>query len=598
MDESLFSIDEFIENGMTLFNMGMYKELIEVCREFLQETKDDRIYSMLASAEFSIGDAQSAEKSVRLGLSINPKNPDLLYNLACILQHKGALSNAMRYFARAEKASTHKVKNGLSDDTELADICRSEITRLKETLGKSEDEIIPNKAKKHVLVVAFIYPPLSGSGVQRTVKLVKYLRSFDWEPIVITAAGEAAFLGDEYFDELPDDIEVYRIPREKEITKSDLEYMKSKISHMLSEPMRRRLQIYYDKLNIDMQYTLMAFPEEVVLWANRIADDLCKYIDINKIDAVYSTSGPFSDHIAGYFIKEQYGIPWVADFRDEWSNNPILWPDKENIHYKMCIDCEQTILDKADHVICVTETSRDNFINLGIHPEKISCITNGYDEEDFEWLKHSDFGRKTDNEKFTIIHNGLLYSDRSVPTILEAIRNLINRNEIDANKVMFHIGNIFNETDREESNKLIDKYAMEDIAFHTAYMEHFDSLVHAASADLLMIILGTSKEYASVYTGKIFEYLRLGTQILSLAPCGGILAKLLKKTGHGVTVEYSDVAGIEKEILHFYRIWTKNKKNGITGPLLPNTTVDITMYERKNLTRRFAEIVNEVSKYS
>jgi len=81
-------IDDFIKNGEILFSMGDYSELVQVCREFLKETKDDRIYSMLASAEFSLGDVESAERNVRAGLNINPNNPDLLYYLDYILQHK------------------------------------------------------------------------------------------------------------------------------------------------------------------------------------------------------------------------------------------------------------------------------------------------------------------------------------------------------------------------------------------------------------------------------------------------------------------------------------------------------------------------------
>ena len=38
---------------------------------------------------------------------------------------------------------------------------------------------------KRVLVIAFIYPPLGGSGVQRTLKFCKYLPEFGWQPYVV-----------------------------------------------------------------------------------------------------------------------------------------------------------------------------------------------------------------------------------------------------------------------------------------------------------------------------------------------------------------------------------------------------------------------------
>ena len=37
-----------------------------------------------------------------------------------------------------------------------------------------------------VLVIAYYFPPMGLSGVQRTLKFVKYLKNFNWEPTVIT----------------------------------------------------------------------------------------------------------------------------------------------------------------------------------------------------------------------------------------------------------------------------------------------------------------------------------------------------------------------------------------------------------------------------
>ena len=39
---------------------------------------------------------------------------------------------------------------------------------------------------KKVLMIACSFPPLGGPGVQRSVKFVKYLRDFGYEPVVFT----------------------------------------------------------------------------------------------------------------------------------------------------------------------------------------------------------------------------------------------------------------------------------------------------------------------------------------------------------------------------------------------------------------------------
>ena len=39
---------------------------------------------------------------------------------------------------------------------------------------------------KKVFMIAHQFPPIGGSGVQRTVKFIKYLPGFGWEGIVLT----------------------------------------------------------------------------------------------------------------------------------------------------------------------------------------------------------------------------------------------------------------------------------------------------------------------------------------------------------------------------------------------------------------------------
>lgn len=53
--------------------------------------------------------------------------------------------------------------------------------------------------RKKVLFIAYVYPPISGSGVQRTLKFTKYLRNYDWEPVVVTVGDtKAPFLTKHY----------------------------------------------------------------------------------------------------------------------------------------------------------------------------------------------------------------------------------------------------------------------------------------------------------------------------------------------------------------------------------------------------------------
>ena len=48
-----------------------------------------------------------------------------------------------------------------------------------------------------VLIIANQFPPMGGSGVQRSVKFVKHLSKFGYEPIVFTRKTDGATLLDE-----------------------------------------------------------------------------------------------------------------------------------------------------------------------------------------------------------------------------------------------------------------------------------------------------------------------------------------------------------------------------------------------------------------
>ena len=66
---------------------------------------------------------------------------------------------------------------------------------------------------KKVLIIAYYWPPSAGSGVQRWLKFVKYLRNYGWEPIVYTPENPDFDLKDEkLLKEIPEGIQILKRP--------------------------------------------------------------------------------------------------------------------------------------------------------------------------------------------------------------------------------------------------------------------------------------------------------------------------------------------------------------------------------------------------
>ena len=158
-------------------------------------------------------------------------------------------------------------------------------------------------------MVAYQFPPVGGSGVQRSAKFAKYLPLFDWEPVVLTRDAKKMILRDEsLLKEIPAYIEIIRTPA-------------------------RDLTIFpsiFCKMGKFVAWKLL-IPDGEVLWMKKAVDAAVRRVEMGDIKAIYTTSYPYSDHLLGLEVKKRFpGIPWLADFRDEWTNNPYLL---DNPHY-------------------------------------------------------------------------------------------------------------------------------------------------------------------------------------------------------------------------------------------------------------------------
>lgn len=64
---------------------------------------------------------------------------------------------------------------------------------------------------KKVLMIANQFPPMGGAGVQRSVKFVKHLRTFGYEPVVLTRdIGNMQLKDETLMADVPDGIKIYR----------------------------------------------------------------------------------------------------------------------------------------------------------------------------------------------------------------------------------------------------------------------------------------------------------------------------------------------------------------------------------------------------
>jgi glycosyltransferase involved in cell wall biosynthesis len=417
------------------------------------------------------------------------------------------------------------------------------------------------KKENNILMIAYLFPPLGGSGALRPLKLAKYLPMFGWNPIILTVKNQDYYYANdpELLNELSPNTIIKRCFM-----------LKSAWIYRILNPFRIR--------KIDKIIRKYVFhPDEKVGWipfAYRSAVNIARK---HNVSAVYSTSGPLSCHLIAFLLKRKVDIPWIAEFRDEWFEDPGLnfpTPFHRNLHYKL----EKKIVDNADKIITMAPVFGKLLSKHGDNLNKFYTITAGYDSEDFIEKNFQD-SEINNKKKFTTAFIGLFYNTFRPVTFLKAIGELIEEGKVSREDitVRFVGANVLNDIGIE------DYY---NICEFTGFIPRIKALKYLFQADVLLLLLSKARG-KDVIPSKIFEYMASGKPILSLVPPDGDAASIIKKTNTGVVADFDNVEDIKIAYLEFYNQW---KRNDIS---IKTDWKEVKKFEQKKLAKNMVDIINE-----
>lgn len=408
---------------------------------------------------------------------------------------------------------------------------------------------------KSVLFVAYSFPPKGGAGVQRTVKFVRYLPEYGWQPAVLTTS------------ELPgmrDDSLLADIPAGTPITKV------RGIAIPPGIPWRVRRWITRWLLVIDQEIGWLPI-------ASRVG------VELHQKDpwaVIYSTAPPYTNHLVGRTLKEKTRTPWVADFRDAWIDNPaICFPT--GFHRELVTRQERSVVYSADRIVVVSEPMRQQFIAryADLSPERFVVIPNGFDESDYQ-----DARPAARDQRFTLIYTGSLYLERrTADAFLAALRKAIDHQEIRRDEIRV----LFVGSTGPQARQVVEALGLDSLVEFTGYLPHSETIPYQLCADALLLIIGRGPGSQAVLTGKIFEYLRAGKPILALIP-DGAAADLLAESGSSLILPPDDVEEISRGLVALLQDW----RSGIS-PGRPDPSV-VASYDRKFLTGRLAQVFDQI----
>lgn len=420
---------------------------------------------------------------------------------------------------------------------------------------------------------------MGGGGVQRWLKTTKYLREFGWEPIIFTPEnGEISLLDEEMVKEIPDGIQEIRTPiwepfdLYKKLTGKKKE---EKMAPGMTSG-KKGSTSFMQNLSVFVRGNFF-IPDARKFWIKPASSFLNNYLKNNKIDAIVSTGPPHSTHIIALNVTKKHNIPWLADFRDPWTNIDFYhklkltnWADKK--HHRL----EQEVLDKANQVLTVSWSWAEDFNkNNGRMP---MVITNGFDPADF-----NNKSTVSLDEKFTITHIGSLNDDRNPHSLWTALKELgaeitsfLNDLEIQ------FVGQV--DTSAFES---IRNNGLNNNVKELGSMDHKSAIKKMISSQLLLLPLNNTPNIDGVVPGKLYEYIGAKRPILCIGKTTGDSGKIITETNAGHISEFKDVKSLKENIKNYYQLYKENK---LTVP-----SKGYEKYSRKLLAGQIAEELNKIS---
>ncbi len=435
---------------------------------------------------------------------------------------------------------------------------------------------------RKVLIISFYFPPNNSIGSLRLGKFAKYLPEFDWDPIILTVdkikgisqtlameIDESKIIKTPYYT-LSDffgnesNYRVYPLSQNPKSNHDNKRILFSKIIH-LGEPLYRLPVI--EKLLFDPMG-----------WYHPGIKAGLDIIAKNDIKIILSSYGPTVPHLIASKLNKISGVPWVADYRDDWIDEYRKHP--QPLHY-FDQRWEKYIVKNCCTFIANTQPLANILENS--HGKVPIVIPNGFDDADFN-------NNISLTPKFTITYTGYIYSGKRDPSIIfQALAEARQEGKITPQdiKIRFYGQNV-----NETIFPLAARYHVEDFIIIGGNIPYKESIARQIESTILLLLSWNDPKDIGMINGKIYEYLGARRPILALAYKGGEIDKLLHESGCGIVI--NNVTEVKQLLL----TWLVEFK--MTGKLTtyfnPNNNV-ILRYTRKNQAKALAEVLNKLVSY-
>lgn len=265
------------------------------------------------------------------------------------------------------------------------------------------------------LILAYDFPPLVSVGGLRPYSWYRYLKQFGVEPTVITRQWSnrhgsvldyvAPSDRREIVVEVSQFGTIVRTPYEPNLSNRLL--LRSRTRFRL---IQRAITAWYEV----GQYVLPIGPRRQLLLTAR------HYLGQEGADLIVATGEPFVLFMYASQLSKEFGIPWIADYRDPWTQDRGRLSWRVSRMWNARLEAKWTASSSA---ITTASELFGSLITTLIKGKPVHVVPNGYDPEAVSRAG----GIEQGNEKLTIAFVGTIYDGHPLESFLSACNQFLVR---------------------------------------------------------------------------------------------------------------------------------------------------------------------------
>jgi len=272
-------------------------------------------------------------------------------------------------------------------------------------------------------------------------------------------------------------------------------------------------------------------------WAKAALKHLHKRNNEKPFDLIISSYAPVEAHWVALEFLSKKQIPWIADMRDEMSQNPFATLGEKRYLRKQ----EKKVEKRASAITSVSAPILNDFKILMPRIKHFVEIRNGFNHE-------VEPENQISNQEFTLGYFGNFYGKRKPDTFFQVLEDLVVNKNL---KVKIKIVGAFR-------NTFIIPSALDEVIETLPQVDYIDAIKLMTTMDANLLI-HPSGHHKGVYTGKLFDYISIGRPVIGIIDKNDVAAELIKEFECGYIADYYDTNEIETMILTAYADWENGK---------------------------------------